>query len=265
MLGGHLSTELCLKHPLPVVPSRRFGLAAELILGDRLTSRYSSELRSKQAVDASVEQQMQQRAETLGAVRRLCSPDELLAYDLLRPTGIAWAAYESQQAEKRRFTTEVAAVSGLVGAHRMADREHGADDRPYDFMYLTQRAGLLPGQHVKHYLVQGGVERRRNGFLEQLEFLAKEAGSFNAHQERFRLPSDLATVEALVSEALERQGRDAAGLAARVSGLPVYEGATARGVLASSLQRRRSVTSRSSRSPRWNWMGPLTTAATPAL
>jgi hypothetical protein len=232
VLGGRLKTVLCLRHPLPVVPSRRFVLAAELILDEDLNnSGYSTELRSKRRLDVSVEERMERRAETLQAVRALCSPNELLAYDLLQPTGIAWTAYEEERGGKRRFNAEVATVTGLVGAHRMTDREHSPEERPYDFMYLTQRAGLQPGQRVSHFLWQGGVTPGRSGFLEQLESLVGEAVKYNAQQERLMLPGDLAAVEALVSEAHERRQRDAAELAARISGLPEYKSQMVRGVL----------------------------------
>jgi len=189
VLGGMLKTVLCRRHPLPLVPSRRFVLAAELILGERLNDRYSNDLRSKRNLDASVEERVERRAETLQAVRALCSPEELLAYDLLQPTGIAWTAYEEERGGKRWFNAEVATVTGLVGAHRMTDREHSPDERPYDFMYLTQRAGLQPGQRVSHVLWQGGVTAGRSGFLEQLESLVKEAAAATRNKNAFRCPA----------------------------------------------------------------------------
>lgn len=231
VLGGELKTTLCLRHPLPVVPSRRFKLAAELIFGESLGGRYSTGLRSTRSVEATIEQKMQQRAETLEAVRSLCSPEELLAYDLVQPTGIAWATDEIERDRQRWLNTEIATVAGLTGAHRMADREPKPEGRPYDFMYLTDRAGLRPGQHVTHVLWQGGVERRANAFVEQLEALIKEAASFNEQQDRLKVPSDLSELQALVSVALARRHSDAVELASRVSGLPPYDAATATGVL----------------------------------
>ena len=232
VLGGILKTILCRRHPLPVVPSRRFVLAAESILGERLNNRYSSDLRSERSVSASVDARAEQRAETLEAVRALCSQEELLAYDLLQPTGIAWAAHEEEHRGTRSFSSEFATVTGIVGAHRMADRERSPEERPYDFMYLTQRAGLQPGQRVNHVVRQGSITPGRSlVFLEQLEALVKEAADYNAQQVREILSSDLSAVEARVSEAQARRGRDAVELATRVSGLPTYEGQAVRGVL----------------------------------
>jgi hypothetical protein len=232
VLGGTLKTVLCLRHPLPVVPSRRFVLAAELVLDERLNNRYSTNLRSELTLDSNVHERMERRAQTLKAVRALCSREELLAYDLLEPMGIAWAANDEERGGRRWFNVEAATVAGLDGAHRMADRRASRDDRPYEFMYLAQRAGLRPGQRVTHASWQGGVTPTRSGFLEQLELLVEEAVKYNKQQRRLVLPSDLADVQALVGAALQRRDQDAAELAARVAGLPAYADSKARGMLA---------------------------------
>jgi hypothetical protein len=213
--GHELTVVDCLVDPESSVCSLRFFLAMERLTGTTLVNGINgpSSHPPKLAVAVSFDEEMRQRSLTLDTVRRLCSPEERLAYSLEEPIGYVYRGTAEN--------SETAHVIGRTGVTHLEGDVPTFIGNPLFRFELARHAEVGPGERLGLITWHQGVQQE-DPVLHELTWAFQQAAKFNEHQRRVLVRLEQDELERRFAEASARMASDALELMS-VLGLEVSE------------------------------------------
>lgn len=203
---GRLAILDVIEHPCTAIPSQRFLSAASLLTGGDYAHSLSG---PRLDTPIGVVEGAERRYQTEELLRELCSPLELLAYQLDQPR--RYVAVPDLAGSTGGLLVEVLGISRPVEVRRSVATSPFARD-PYAHFRLAHELGLGTGESfgLLRYMSAGFSD---DPIIDLLIGLKKAARDFNGTASRVRVrltADDLAT---RVQEAVARRWRDAEALA----------------------------------------------------
>ena len=204
--GQPVTAHLVRAYPLPRVPCRRFLRAYERLTGTAIGSplgMMAAVPRRDSAIPASVWAETQ--AAVFAFVREGASPEERLAFDLDEPVGVIYAT-KAGQLMARVYNDSGAKQVEVSAAENFAE--------PFSRFQLAHAAGLRTDQRLGRITYTPGPGLYDDPVVATLLQISVQAAACNQHQDRLAINAEKAVLEAVLTQAAEREAADALALAA---------------------------------------------------
>lgn len=225
--GDHrVSVVDCLVDPRPCVSSLRFLIAMERLTGTSLVNATNgpSPHPRKLAVPISLDDEMQQRAQTLETARRLCTAEERLACSLERPIGYLYRGTAGN--------SESIHVIGRSGATRLDGDVTAVFGNALYRFELSRLSDLQPGERLG-LITWHQSAQQDDPVLHELTWVFQQAAKANEHQRRVLVKLDGDVLRDLIAASSVRMAADAMELRSALAWVVSDEDLLKQGLLGS--------------------------------
>jgi hypothetical protein len=206
--GSRVRIDAAIDHPYVAVPSLRFIIAAELLLGKRLL-RDSPRLKLSRPLN--VKESLWRRLDALRVIRELSSDDERRAMGIEQSLG-----YMLEISSDGLSTLVAEVLCGREGVLQSAVRSTWSMTDPYAWFALASDAGLLPSERFGRIVVRGGEPSNEDPVIELFGELSNRASAYNRHADPLKIPLNETALAEALQAAEQRLDRDVVALASAV-------------------------------------------------
>jgi hypothetical protein len=179
-----------LRLPATAIPSRRFLMAAERLLGDSLGTTYDSSVTAPATTHlVSLDEEVETRVRVVAMVRDRCSNLERAAMRLVDSIGYVYGTHGD--------VSVLAEIRGWSGARRVENLPANSVG-PYRWFEFARQLGISGNQSLGTITWRGGRGNGKDPAVETLAGLHKAASEFN----RFQKPYPISVQERELRDAI---------------------------------------------------------------